>query len=75
MSTETETLEKVETDTNTGDHDLFSHYAKKEAITESAVTGEPIQAICGKFWTPRFADGSKFPVCPACKEIYAVMQG
>ncbi len=52
-----------------GDHDLFSHYVKKEKILESALSGEPVIALCGKVWTPG-RDPEKFPVCPECKEIY-----
>ncbi len=52
-----------------GDHDLFSHYVQKEKILESALSGEPVIALCGKVWTPG-RDPEKFPVCPECKEIY-----
>lgn len=52
-----------------GDHERFSHYVKKEKILESAITGKPVRALCGKKWTPG-RDPEKFPVCPACKEIY-----
>ncbi|TAM68605.1 MAG: DUF3039 domain-containing protein [Microbacteriaceae bacterium] len=52
-----------------GDHERFSHYVKKEQILESAVTGKPVKALCGKMWTPG-RDPQKFPVCPTCKEIY-----
>ncbi|MCL2515729.1 MAG: DUF3039 domain-containing protein [Microbacteriaceae bacterium] len=52
-----------------GDHDRFSHYVRKEAILESAVTGKPVKALCGKVWVPGRAP-EKFPVCPECKEIY-----
>ncbi|GAA4179196.1 DUF3039 domain-containing protein [Gryllotalpicola koreensis] len=52
-----------------GDHDRFSHYVRKEAILESAVTGKPVKALCGKVWVPG-RDPEKFPVCPECKEIY-----
>ncbi|MCW1007230.1 DUF3039 domain-containing protein, partial [Streptococcus anginosus] len=38
-------------------------------ITESAVTGAPVIALCGKVWVPG-RDPNKFPVCPTCKEIY-----
>ena len=31
-----------------GDHERFSHYVKKEQILESAVTGKPVKALCGK---------------------------
>ena len=52
-----------------GDHERFSHYVKKDKILESALTGKPVKALCGKLWTPG-RDPEKFPVCPTCKEIY-----
>ncbi len=60
----TETRELVEP----GDAERFAHYVKKEKILESAMTGEPVIALCGKVWVPG-RDPNKFPVCPACKEI------
>jgi hypothetical protein len=51
-----------------GDAERFSHYVRKEKILESAMTGDPVIALCGKVWTPG-RDPKKFPVCPACKEI------
>jgi len=57
-----------------GDHERFSHYVKKEKILESALTGKPVRALCGKKWTPG-RDPEKFPVCPTCKEIYESMGG
>jgi hypothetical protein len=62
-------LQELTQDFDPGDHDRFSHYVKKEQILESAVTGKPVKALCGKKWTPG-RDPEKFPVCPACKEIY-----
>jgi hypothetical protein len=56
-----------------GDHERFSHYVKKEKILESALTGKPVRALCGKKWTPG-RDPQKFPVCPTCKEIYEKLQ-
>ena len=52
-----------------GDHERFAHYVRKEKILESAVTGDPVIALCGKVWVPG-RDPKKFPVCPMCKEIY-----
>lgn len=52
-----------------GDHERFSHYAPKNQIMESALTGKPIRALCGKMWVPS-RDPQKFPVCPQCKEIF-----
>ncbi|WP_201292668.1 DUF3039 domain-containing protein [Cellulomonas citrea] len=51
-----------------GDHERFAHYVRKERILESAVSGKPVVALCGKVWVPG-RDPSKFPVCPACKAI------
>ena len=55
-----------------GDHERFSHYVKKDKILESALTGKPVRALCGKKWTPG-RDPEKFPICPTCKEIYESM--
>jgi hypothetical protein len=54
--------------TDTGDHDVFAHYAEKDLITEAMINGTPIVALCGKIWVP-FRDPSKYPVCPTCDEI------
>jgi Mn-dependent transcriptional regulator len=63
-------LEREETQlSEPGDHERFSHYVRKEKILESALTGEPVRALCGKMWVPG-RDPQKFPVCPQCKEIY-----
>ncbi|MEU8802788.1 DUF3039 domain-containing protein [Spirillospora sp. NPDC048819] len=56
-----------------GDHERFAHYVKKQKITESAVTGAPVIALCGKVWVPN-RDPKKYPVCPECKEIYESMK-
>ncbi|GGU98541.1 hypothetical protein GCM10010182_14020 [Actinomadura cremea] len=56
-----------------GDHERFAHYVKKAKITESAVSGTPVIALCGKVWVPN-RDPKKYPVCPECKEIYESMQ-
>ena len=83
MSTPTEPLAAPETDTmvgtlveertefavDDGDHERFAHYVKKDKIVESAVTGAPVIALCGKVWVPG-RDPNKFPVCPDCKRIY-----
>jgi len=59
--------------TDDGDHERFSHYVRKEKIVESAVTGKPVRALCGKKWVPN-RDSEKFPICPTCKEIYATLK-
>ena len=55
--------------TEDGDHERFAHYVQKEKILESAVTGKPVIALCGKKWVPG-RDPDRFPVCPDCKKIY-----
>ena len=64
---ERETVE--ETRVEPGDHERFAHYVRKEKILESALSGDPVIALCGKVWVPG-RDPNRFPVCPACKEIY-----
>ena len=67
---EEELLESREqSELESGDHERFAHYVKKEKIVESAVTGKPVTALCGKRWIPN-RDPKKFPICPTCKEIY-----
>lgn len=65
-----EVIERPDTSQTDGDHDRFSHYVNKSALTRSAVSGDAVVALCGKKWVPT-RDGERFPVCPACKEIYA----
>ncbi|MFK5635926.1 MULTISPECIES: DUF3039 domain-containing protein [unclassified Ornithinimicrobium] len=74
-STQTALLERTDTSVSPdlsepGDHERFSHYVRKEKILESAMSGNPVIALCGKVWVPG-RDPQKFPVCPMCKEIYA----
>lgn len=72
LDRELEELLKEET-IEPGDHERFSHYVPKDKIVESAVTGKPVRALCGKKWTPS-RDPEKFPVCPECKKIYEMMR-
>ena len=70
FSTSTTTEEDRRTvPTDEGDHERFSHYVEKDKLTEAMVMGTPVVALCGKVWVPG-RDPDKFPVCPACKEIY-----
>jgi hypothetical protein len=55
-----------------GDRERFAHYVQKDKITESAVTGNPVIALCGKVWVPN-RDPKKYPICPDCKRIYDEM--
>lgn len=57
-----------------GDNERYAHYVRKNKLTESAVTGKAVIALCGKVWIP-VRNPEAFPVCPQCKEIYSQMQG
>ena len=56
-----------------GDHERFAHYVDKHKQLESALTGEPVRALCGKVWVPS-RDPYRFPVCPRCKEIFEALK-
>lgn len=72
----TSTLERTETrhEVQPGDNERYAHYVPKDKILSSAMSGEPVIALCGKIWLPQ-RDPSRFPVCPVCKEIFASMNG
>lgn len=68
-------LEERPTYTNDdGDHEKFAHYVEKAKIMESAVTGSPVTALCGKVWIPN-RDPSRFPICPDCEAIHKGLPG
>ncbi len=50
-----------------GDHDRFAHYCRRDDVARAYVTGEAIEALCGKRWVPT-RDPSRYPVCPTCVE-------
>ncbi|HEY8652255.1 MAG TPA: DUF3039 domain-containing protein [Dermatophilaceae bacterium] len=75
--TTTGVIEREQVDTQfqePGDHERFAHYVRKNKIMESALSGQPVVALCGKVWVPG-RDPKRFPVCPTCKEIYAGLSG
>lgn len=55
-----------------GDHERFAHYVKRDTIMDSAMSGDPVVALCGKVWVPG-RDPQRFPVCPECKKVYESM--
>ena len=68
-STATIEREELRQEVEPGDRERFSHYVRKEKIMESALSGEPVIALCGKVWVPS-RDPEKYPVCPECKEAW-----
>jgi len=67
----TETLPEASTReaVEPGDHERFAHYVDKDTILQSAVTGSPVVALCGKVWVPS-RDPARFPVCPECQRLF-----
>jgi hypothetical protein len=68
-STGTETDIRPDLSNDGGDHERFAHYVDKTKIVDSAVSGTPVVALCGKVWVPS-RDPKRFPICPDCKKIY-----
>jgi hypothetical protein len=71
MATETET-KPAQRETDTGEGDGYAHYARKEEITRAAIEGGTITALCGFRFSP-VRDPQRFPVCPKCKELAALL--
>lgn len=61
--------ERVQFKYEDGDAERYAHYVDKNALMEATVNGTPCVALCGKKWVPT-KDAARFPVCPACKDIY-----
>lgn len=59
--------------TDDGDHERFAHVVRKDDQMKGYVMGEAVTALCGKKWVPS-RDPEKYPVCPTCLEIWAVMK-
>ncbi len=69
----TQVLESPKTsDADTG-NEMF-HYVRKAKITESAVTGTLVQALCGEVFPVTKTPKPGSPVCPQCKEIFEAMR-
>lgn len=56
-----------------GDHELLSHYVRKDDIVRAAVDGVAVFALCGKKWRPR-RNPESYPVCPECRERWESMR-
>ncbi len=75
MSTQTLERPDVTTDETTDDdRPKFFHYVKKEKITESAVMGTFVRALCGETFPVTKSAKPGSPVCPKCKKIYDRMK-
>jgi Protein of unknown function (DUF3039) len=67
VSTETDVLPE-HADADTGD--MLFHYVRKAKITESAVMGNHVVALCGEVFPVTRTPKPGSPVCDECKRIY-----
>ena len=64
----------VESDTDIGEGDGYAHYANKAEIICAVIEGGTVTALCGRRFPP-IRDPQRFPVCPRCKELAAMLWG
>ena len=57
---------RPETDTGHGESDAVAHIVMRDDQMKGYLTGETIQALCGKVWVPT-RDYQGLPVCEACR--------
>ena len=72
-----QTIEKPDADvvdTDDPDRPKVFHYVRKERITQSAVEGTHVVALCGEVFPVTKSPKPNSPVCPDCKRIYDKMQ-
>lgn len=75
VSPTTKTLPDVDTrpegtDTTGDDTPKMFHYVRKDKITESAVMGSLVVALCGEVFPVTRSPKPGSPVCPECKRIF-----
>ena len=76
MTTQTlpETDTRTDGDGTRGDDTpKMFHYVRKEKITESAVLGSMVVALCGETFPVTRSPKPGSPVCPDCKAIFESM--
>jgi hypothetical protein len=45
-----------------------THIVLADQLALARLTGEPVEALCGKIWVPR-RNPDDFPLCQACQDI------
>ncbi len=58
------------TDQTSDDRPEVFHYVRKDKITESAVTGNYVVALCGEVFPVTKSPKPNSPVCPKCKKVF-----
>jgi len=75
VTTDTLVRPDTSTDETTGDDvPKFFHYVKKNKITESAVMGTMVVALCGEVFPVTRSPKPGSPVCPDCKKVYETLR-
>jgi hypothetical protein len=62
------TLPRTDPRTSQDDSDEYAHIVMRDDQMRGYVSGEPIEALCGKVWVPS-RDYQRRPVCQACVEV------
>lgn len=60
-------------ETTETDDPIVAHVARKEDVTRSYITGEPLEALCGIIFVPH-RDPENYPVCQKCQNILKQIQ-
>lgn len=58
------------TDQTSDDRPEVFHYVQKDKITESAVMGTHVVALCGEVFPVTKSAKPGSPVCPDCKKVF-----
>lgn len=79
MGMATDTIERTDTDERVDDGTdddtpKHFHYVKKDQITESAVMGNHVVALCGEVFPVTRSPKPGSPVCPECKRVYETLK-
>ncbi|HEX6300914.1 MAG TPA: DUF3039 domain-containing protein [Acidimicrobiia bacterium] len=64
---ESTTLRRPNPRTSQGDSDEVAHIVMRDDQMRGYISGEPIEALCGKVWVPS-RDYQGLPVCQACAD-------
>lgn len=62
---ETRILPRTDPRTSHGDSEHVAHIVMKDDQMRGYVAGEPIEALCGKWWIPS-RDYQGLPICEEC---------
>lgn len=64
---DTRTHRRREAQTDHGDDDAVAHIVMRSDQMKGYLSGEPIEALCGKVWVPT-RDYQGLPICRRCSD-------